>query len=164
MSNIDNTLYSEVPRGPTSPEGYYPRPLVKQSRGARTSLRFALSHSPNNRAWEGYVTDGRTFGLDSNIYLKGIRWVKLFDWNNENDSTQKYSITTTTGITNTVGTETTLDVGISAAFKGIGLSFGASSKSFNSTEVSSSTSVTVRSIVFKCQAGVANLTIERSHS
>ncbi len=69
--------------------------------------------------------------------------MQLSYWNNKSNNTQKFSISTT-GITNTQGTEVTVDVGVSAAFKGLRINVGVSYKMFNTTEVLGNMAVVVR--------------------
>ena len=81
------------------------------------------------------------------IKFQGFDWVLRFSWTNESNSEGKYTRTVTEGQTLRSGQETERNFGVSAAFKGIGISVGGSRKQFSEQETSQTVSVAKEIIV-----------------
>lgn len=72
---------------------------------------------------------------------QGFEWVLEFQWVNETNTDNTYTITTEEGLTIREGEETERNFGVSAAFKGLGVNVGGSRKTFTSRETSNLTRV-----------------------
>lgn len=72
---------------------------------------------------------------------QGFEWILEFQWVNETNSDNTYTITTEEGLTFQTGQEIERNFGASTAFKGLGINVGGSKKTFTSRETSSSTKI-----------------------
>lgn len=78
---------------------------------------------------------------------QGFEWVLEFQWVNETNTDHTYTITTEEGLTVREGQDTERNFGVTAAFKGLGVSVGGSRKYFTSRETSNITTVQKQIIV-----------------
>lgn len=70
---------------------------------------------------------------------QGLEWVLEYRWVNETNTDNTYTITTEEGLRIREGQETELKFGVSAAFKGLGVSIRGALKTFTSCETSNVT-------------------------
>lgn len=76
------------------------------------------------------------------IRYLGFEWVQRFSWRNDTSADSTYTRAVTEGLTITNGQETERNFGVSASFKGLGVSAGGYTKNFTETETSSLTQLT----------------------
>ncbi|KAI0635555.1 hypothetical protein C8Q77DRAFT_1155348 [Trametes polyzona] len=91
-----------------------------------------------------YNTPGdQAFFAAIDTYLVDATWVKKMSWDNNTDATQTYSLSYSTALKITSGSEVTNSVGIGAEFKGLSISMDSSIKTFSSTETTDTVTKTV---------------------
>ena len=73
------------------------------------------------------------------ISCGGFEWVKVFSWTNESSESNVYTREFQEGLVVREGEENEVNFGISGAFKGLGISFGGSHKTFTENETSTVT-------------------------
>lgn len=88
-----------------------------------------------------YSTNSESLVRRLDTRSQGFEWILEFQWVNESNTDNTYTITTEEGLTIREGQETERNFGVSAAFKGLGVNVGGSSKTFTSRETSSGTTV-----------------------
>ncbi|MCJ1344302.1 hypothetical protein MMC31_002505 [Peltigera leucophlebia] len=83
--------------------------------------------------------------------FQGFEWVFEFGWINETSTANTYTHTHVRGLTIQKGQETEHNFSVSAAFKGLGVNFGGTRKTFTSEETSTTTTVE-RHVVVEAKA------------
>ncbi|KAI0635556.1 hypothetical protein C8Q77DRAFT_1071580 [Trametes polyzona] len=81
-----------------------------------------------------------TFWAAVDTYLIGTTWVKLMSWENNTPAMERYHQSYTTELKVTSGTEVTNTVGIGAGYEGFSLNVENSTKTFKSTETTTTLS------------------------
>lgn len=97
------------------------RPLVNQT------VNF-MYNSPGDEAL-------RVF---KNSFLRRIYWVEIYSTRNLTNSPEKRFVSATSSLTLTTGREANVEFGLSASFKGLGVSFGAGYRTFQVQETTGS--------------------------
>ncbi|KAJ7914105.1 hypothetical protein B0H13DRAFT_2325694 [Mycena leptocephala] len=78
-----------------------------------------------------------------NRFLERVQWIQLVAWNNDTDAPQQYQYSYTTGLTITEGREVTNGFDLGASYRGMSIGFSHSTRTFKSTETTSSQTTTI---------------------
>ncbi|KAJ7874290.1 hypothetical protein B0H13DRAFT_1894622 [Mycena leptocephala] len=78
-----------------------------------------------------------------NRFLQWVQWIQLVAWNNDTDAAQQYQYSYTTGLTITQGSEVTNGFSLGASYQGMSIGIDHSTRTFKSTETTSSRTTTV---------------------
>jgi len=78
-----------------------------------------------------------------NRFLERVQWIQLMAWNNDTDAPQKYEYSYTTGLTITQGSEVTNGFSLGASYEGMSIGVDHSTRTFKSTETTSSKTTTI---------------------
>jgi hypothetical protein len=78
-----------------------------------------------------------------NRFLERIQWIQIMAWRNDTDAAQQYEVSYTTGLTITQGSEVTNGFSLGASYRGMSIGFEHSTRTFRSTETTSSQTTTL---------------------
>ncbi|KAI0185030.1 hypothetical protein EV127DRAFT_397737 [Xylaria flabelliformis] len=77
-----------------------------------------------------------------NRYLLAINWIQLFSWNNDTEAEQEWQYSFTSGLSITQGSDVSNGFNLGASYKGMSIGIDHSTRTFKSTETSSSATFT----------------------
>jgi hypothetical protein len=78
-----------------------------------------------------------------NRFLERVQWIQLVAWRNDTDAMQQYQYSYTTGLTITQGSEVTNGFNLGASYQGMSIGVDHSTRTFKSTETTSSQTTTI---------------------
>ncbi|PPQ78340.1 hypothetical protein CVT24_006463 [Panaeolus cyanescens] len=106
------------------------------------------SSSLTPRVWSGRKTNFYYPGDEGmysciNRFLESINWVQLISWKNDTAATQTYQYSYTTGLTITEGREVNEGFNLGLSFFGMSIGYNHSTRTFKSTETTTSQTTTI---------------------
>ncbi|KAJ7196051.1 hypothetical protein GGX14DRAFT_403539 [Mycena pura] len=124
---------------------------VTKSLAAPRDLHDYRVHTPAYgpaRTFAGQVTIYNRPGDEGmfaviNRYLERVQWIQIMAWRNDTDATQQYQVSYTTGLTITQGSDVTNGFSLGASYEGMSIGFEHSTRTFRSTETTSSKTTTL---------------------
>jgi hypothetical protein len=78
-----------------------------------------------------------------NRFLERVQWIQISAWRNDINETQQRQCSYTTGLTITQGSEVTNEFSLGGTYEGMSIGFGHSTRTFESTETTSSKTTTI---------------------
>ncbi|KAJ7250157.1 hypothetical protein B0H12DRAFT_1120972, partial [Mycena haematopus] len=129
---VDDTLL--FAKSATAPRDLYSYRVYNPTGTARTFAgRETIYNRPGDEAMFAII----------NRYLERIQWIQLIAWKNDTDATQQYQYSYTTGLTITQGSEVTNGFSLGASYQGMSIGVDHSTRTFKSTETTSSMTTTI---------------------